>query len=174
MNTTLKTTTVCDYLVYLDKDMLPVGFELTIDERQALSLRYHTSEVIIPCPPKSTRYMLEVFGVNTTLIWMMAENHRQGELLFYGPNMIALTRETTKSLSTAIKKEDYKFASDTDKEKIKLLEFQGDRLLEKIVKSLPFPNWMNIYWNTPIWMEIWKARPDLQPYMIEYNHSKTS
>ena len=174
MNTTIKTVTDCDYLIYMDKDLVPIGYELTMDERQALSVRYHADEEISPTLPEKTIYILEIFGIHTTLVWLVDEKEKKGELLFYKPNMLGLAREVTKTLDCALEVKDYmEMCLAADKRKDKNLPSTIDKVEEELIQKLPFTNWMEIYWNTPTWMTIWRARPDLQMYMSDFARLRT-
>ena len=176
--TTIKTAIDCDYLVYLDQEMNIVGYELSPDERQALSIRYKASEEATATLPLKTIYILEIFGIHTTMVWLIENSEKKGQLLFYKPSMLAFTKEIAKTLDGALPIDDYADIRIREKKETKHLPVLIDAALkdpiplENILKSLPFTGWMEYYWATPTWIEIWRAKPDLQRFMTEFARTK--
>ena len=175
MNTaTIKTVVDCDYLVYFDQDMNVIGYELSPDERQALSIRYHASEEATAVMPLKTIYILEVFGIHTITVWLVENSEKKGQLLFYKPSMLALAKEIAKTLDCALPIDDYSDIVTREKGMAKQLPavlVGASKDLapsEKILKNIPFTGWMDYYWGTPTWIEIWRARPELQRFMTGY------
>lgn len=103
---TLKTYTDCDYIVYLGEALEVCGFELTPDDLQALSIRHHCDEEVDnTIIPPDTHYILEIFGVHTTIIWSMTSDTAgvpSGKLLFYSPNLKELAKEIVNEIENAI------------------------------------------------------------------------
>lgn len=176
--TTIKAVMDCDYLVYLDQDLNVVGYELSPDERQALSLRYKASEEATPTLPLKTIYLLEIFGIHTTMVWLIENSEKKGQLIFYKPSILTLSKEVAKTLDSALPIEDYADIVTGKKKETKHLpavvpvESKDPVPLENILKSLPFTGWMEYYWATPTWIEIWRAKPDLQRFMAEFARMK--
>ena len=99
---TIKTITDVDYLIYMDKNLKVLGYEMSADDKQAFQIRYKSEEDcgIKSTVPKDTAYTLEVYGVNTTLAFVM--NGDKGELLFYRPSVVNFAQEIGKTIETAI------------------------------------------------------------------------
>lgn len=176
--TTIKLSIDCDYLVYLDQELNVTGYELTPDERQALSLRYNAVEESTATMPLKTVYILEVFGINTTMVWMVENKERKGQLLFYKPSILSFSKEIAKTLDEALPISDFvSTPPEKSKEALQLPALIGggkvDNIeLEKVIKRLPFTGWMEFFWSTPSWMLIWRARPDLQHHMLSFANVK--
>jgi len=184
--TTIKISINCDYLVYLNPDMEVSGYEISPDERLALSLRYNAAEESTATFPLSTIYILEVFGIPTTMVWMMENASNKGQLLFYKPNLLAFSKEITKTLDDALPIGDYsttfagekkgsKFVEGKDFIKVPAVWHKKEEdlvNLDVILRSLPFVGWMETYWGTPIWIEIWRSKPELQRFMSGYAQLK--
>lgn len=172
--TTIKTAIDCDYLVYFDQDMNIVGYELSPDERQALSTRYHASEEATAILPLKTIYILEVFGIRTVTVWLVETSEKKGQLLFYKPSILGLAKEVVKTLDCALPIDDYAGIVAREKKAPKqlpaiLVEAPKDPVSsEKLLKNIPFTGWMDYYWGTSTWTEIWRARPELQRFMVGY------
>lgn len=173
---TLKTLTDCDYLVYLNKDHLPCGFELTQDERQSLAIRYHVKdEEWEPTLPEAAVYVLEVFGIPSTIIGVVDEDQKW-ELIFYKPSILAFAREIGDSMDTALEIMEYEPSKGkaTPAKKVEDKDVKAeekdlrDTYERELIARLPFENWMTIYWGTAMWMKVWEQRKDLQECMAEF------
>jgi len=179
--TTIKLSIDCDYLIYLDHELNVAGYELSPDERQALSLRYNASETNETTMPLKTAYILEVFGINTTMVWLMTANgkEKKGQLLFYKPSALALSKEIVKTADEALPIADFLTGETILKKKTSHLpatigEGSKDEVpLETILKNLPFTGWMEFYWSTSTWGQIWRLKPELQRVMASFARSKS-
>ena len=172
--TTIKTVIDCDYLIYLDQELNLIGYELSPDERQALSLRYHASEEATSTMPVKTIYILEVFRIHTTMVWLVENAGKKGQLLFYKPSILALSKEVAKTLDCALPIEDFMAVGNKTAEETKHLPAVVDAgTMENVLKRIPFTGWLDYYWATPTWIEIWRSRPDLQRFMTEFTSMKT-
>jgi len=168
---TVKTITDCDFLVYLGNNLRPIGYELTLDERKEFAKRYHTEEVELePNVPEKAVFVLEVYAINTTIVWLM--DGEKGELMFYKPSMLKLAKEIVDTLDAAIEILEY---APENKDKTKILPTTVDPIKEvreeyekEIIARLPFENWMSVYWQTPMWAKVWRLRPDLQDLMAAF------
>lgn len=167
-----------DYLMFLDKDLKLLGYEMSEDDCHAFSIRYGIAEdcIIKSTVPKGTAYTLEVWGVNTTLVFLLNDDGKQGELLTYKPNPFSLAKEMGNTIETALPYDD-----DTSAKEVKLLpekvKISNDTSLTweeiaKMVDRVPYPNWMDECWGTKAWIEVWKNKPSLQTIMLEFSAKK--
>lgn len=166
-----------DYLVYFDKEMKVVGFEMSDDDKQALQIRYKTPENcgVIPKIPAGATHFLEVFGVSTTLAFMLDSDttKQSGELLSYRPSPMELAREIGKTLEQVLPI-DQKDAEPEPKkcDVIMLPQAVSDARMKDILDRVPYPNWMQECWGTIAWIKIWKEKPELQHAMLEFSAAK--
>jgi len=201
---TIKTITDVDYLVYLDKNLKVLGFEMSEDDKQAFQIRYKSSENcgVNGVPPKDAAYTLEVFGINTTLAFVM--NGDKGELLYYRPSPINFAQEIGKTIDTAIPyppeetknvpavvndcRECVGYSNGfctinngalcvggkcEDFEKpAPVMQTMAWENIQEILDTVPFPGWMEKCWGTLAWIQVWKNKPCLQTVMIEYSAKK--
>jgi hypothetical protein len=115
--------------------------------------------------PANAAYTLEVYGVSTTLAFIM--NGDKGELLFYKPSPIELAREIGKTVETAVALHpEIKHLPEVTK-KVEDLFPEED-----ILRRVPYPNWMEECWGTKAWILIWKNRPMLQTVMLDFSAKK--
>lgn len=169
---TVKTTTDCDFLVYLGNDLRPVGYELTLSERKEFAKLYNTMETDLePNIPEKAVYILEVFAVSTTIVWLMGDD-KKGELLFYKPSMLKLAKAIVDTFDAAIEILEYEPEKESEKEtlpaKVDTIKEIREEHQKEVIARLPFENWMAIYWMTPMWGKVWRARPDLQDTMAAF------
>jgi hypothetical protein len=176
--TTIKAVTDCDYLVFLNKELQIIGYELSEDDRQAFQLRYHTPDEcgISGKIPKGTEFYLELFGVNTTLVFVMSEEGARGELLFYRPSPTQMAKEVGINMESVVPLTTPRVG----KEDVKLIpekpmvdgNIASTSHIDDILRRVPYPNWMEESWGTPAWLAIWKNKPMLQIAMIEFSAAR--
>ena len=200
---TIRTITDVDYLVYLDKELKILGYEMSEDDKQAFQIRYKSSENcgVNGTPPKATAFTLEVFGINTTLAFVMEGD--KGELLYYRPSAVNFAQEIAKTIDTAIPYPPGENAnlplpinnvvecisytggfcrvnkgvlctggSCKDFEKHAAVKTMKWEDIWEIVEMVPFPGWMDKCWGTLAWIQVWKNKPHLQNVMLEYSAKK--
>jgi hypothetical protein len=165
--TTIKTVTDVDYVLYFDKDKQLVGYELSQDDKDAFQLRYHTPDNcgIEATIPDNTVYYLEIFGVSSTLAFLTKEDEGTGELLFYRPSPVEMAREISKNTGSLVA-----LHSNTETKNVPVV--LQDARVRDILSRVPYPNWMEECWATPVWIEIWRAKPYLQNARLEFSSAK--
>lgn len=164
---TIKTITEVDYIVFLDDKMKILGYEMSEDDKQAFQLRYKAPDNcgIDNTLPVNTAYTLEIYGINTTLAFIMKED--KGELLFYRPSPLEMAKEIGKTIETAIP------LNPEIKNLPEVVKRVEDLFPEEdILRRVPYPNWMEECWGTKAWILVWKNRPMLQTIMLEFSAQK--
>lgn len=149
--TTTKLICDCDYVIYLDDKASVVGFELSPDERQAMYIRYNVKDKeVYPNIPVTATHILEVFAINSVVIWTKDTETSEGELLFYRPSTKDLAIDIAKSedQTTPIIQDD-----------------------DKMICGFPIEsdNWLpKVHKGTTQWIEVWKKHPEVQERMLAY------
>ena len=161
---TIKTVCECDYFVYLDEKNEIVGFELSADERNAMDIRYHVEgDKKYPNIPKAAKFMLEIFSIATVVVWTMDEDTKKGELLFYKPNLHELAKDILKFKEDAVP---------ITEEDIPFLTNSSPTIPAEPVKGSE--GWLERYYLTDTWMQIWKKYPELQTQMVAYHNKRSN